>query len=208
MQIVSYVQDTFQECLPFKWGLSLFSFGCNLKCEVCLGYNYEKVTNKDNIIGNAIDLIDKLITPVHDCVVFIGGEPTIWGEELVLALKHCKNKGLKTKIFTNGMLPDTIDKINSLNLCDAWSLDYKCLRDADKVCNIENGLYVSNILKSIKVLVESEKPLEIRTTFYPGNERDRQEITYDMNWVISCCKKNGDRYCKFIDQSDHRRFLK
>ena len=46
MKIVSIIRDSFIECAPFTWGISLFSFGCNLKCDFCKGYNYETVTNE------------------------------------------------------------------------------------------------------------------------------------------------------------------
>ena len=51
MQIVNFIKDSTIECSPFNWGLTLFSYGCNFKCKMCRGYNYEKVTNKANIIG-------------------------------------------------------------------------------------------------------------------------------------------------------------
>ena len=59
MQIVSIVKDTFIERAPFNWGISLFCFGCNLSCSFCKGYNYESVTNPNNIIGNVIDILEK-----------------------------------------------------------------------------------------------------------------------------------------------------
>ena len=59
MQIVNFIKDSTVECSPLKWGLTLFSFGCNLHCKMCEGYNYETVTNKDNIIGEAKDIIFK-----------------------------------------------------------------------------------------------------------------------------------------------------
>ena len=74
MQIVNFIKDSTIECSPFNWGLTLFSYGCNFKCKMCRGYNYEKVTDKANIIGEARAIIEENITPLHDCVVFLGGE--------------------------------------------------------------------------------------------------------------------------------------
>ena len=102
MKIVSIVKDSFIEIARYNWGISLFSFGCNLQCSFCKGYNYETVTNKNNIIGEAIEIMEAEVKPCHDCVIFIGGEPTIWGDSLIEALKWCKERGKKTKIFSNG----------------------------------------------------------------------------------------------------------
>ena len=112
MQIVSIVKDTFIESAPFNWGISLFSFGCNLQCSFCKGYNYETVTNTKNIIGNAISILEAEVKPCHDCVIFIGGEPTIWGNKLIEALKWCKDHNKKTKIFSNGLNYEVIKDIN------------------------------------------------------------------------------------------------
>ena len=113
MQIVNFIKDSTVECSPFNWGLTLFSFGCNLHCKMCEGYNYEKITNSENIIGEATEIIQQNITPLHDSVVFIGGEPTIWGDQLENALKLCHEKGLKTKIFSNGVNSEVIERINN-----------------------------------------------------------------------------------------------
>lgn len=177
MQIVSYEKDTFIECSPFSWGMTLFSFGCNLHCKMCEGYNYERVIDKENIIGNAIDIIKDNITPMHDCVVFLGGEPTIWGDKLIEALKYCKSIGLKTKIFSNGLLPNVIKQINDLKLCDAWSIDYKGVYNVKKELSFNGGYkkYMKTLYLSIINIMENELPLEIRTTIYEAN-KDSEDI--------------------------------
>ena len=94
-----------------------------------MGYNYETVTNKNNIIGDVITVMENEVKPCHDCVIFIGGEPTIWGTKLINALEWCHEHGKKTKIFTNGFDYEMVEEINRLGLCDSWSIDYKGLRE-------------------------------------------------------------------------------
>lgn len=176
MQIVSFIKDSTIECSPFTWGLTLFSFGCNFHCKMCEGYNYEKVTDQSNVIGNAIDIIKENITPMHDCVVFLGGEPTIWGEKLENTLKFCHEKGLKTKIFSNGFNTEVIEKINKEKLCDAWSIDFKGLNNIQQEFGIPAQDYLPRVEYSIIDIAARGIPLEVRTTFYSGNERWKEDI--------------------------------
>ena len=203
MQIVSFIKDSTVECSPFKWGLTLFSAGCNLHCKMCEGYNYEKITNPDNIIGDAIKIINNNITPLHDCVVFIGGEPTIWGEKLENALRFCHEKGLKTKIFSNGVKSEVIEIINNQNLCDAWSIDFKGLHNIQQEFGINAQEYLPKVEYSILDIASRDLPLEIRTTFYPGNEQWREDIKkyVELNFL----RKYS--HIKYIEQEDVRGLL-
>lgn len=175
MQIVNYIKDSTVECSPFKWGLTLFSFGCNFHCKMCEGYNYEKVTDPKNITGEAIEIIRENITPLHDSVVFIGGEPTIW-EDLENALEFCHEQGLKTKIFSNGFNTEAIERINKKKLCDAWSIDFKGIHNIQQEFGIPAQDYLPRVEYSIVDIAEKGLPLEIRTTFYNGNEQWREDI--------------------------------
>lgn len=205
MKIVNYITDSTIECAPFSWGLTLFSYGCNLHCKMCEGYNYEIVTNKDNITDDALTIIDKAITPLHDCVVFLGGEPTIWGNKLMKALMYCKSKGLHTKIFTNGMNPNLVDTINTSKLCDAWSVDFKGLHNIEENFGINGIDYFININKTLLNIMKHELPLEIRTTFFEGNEADREEIIEKQEEVIKNYKERcNNMYAKYIIQEDIR----
>lgn len=203
MQIVNFIKDSTTECSPFSWGLSLFSFGCNFHCKMCEGYNYETVTNKDNIIGEAKDIILKNITPMHDCVVFIGGEPTIWGEDLKEALRFCHQGGLKTKIFSNGFNKELIEEINNEKLCDAWSIDFKGLNNIQEQFGVPASDYLLNVGYSINDIANRGLPLEIRTTFYSGNEQWREKIKKYVADNFLCGYSN----VKYIEQEDVRTLI-
>ena len=163
MQIVSVIQDAFQE-YQNEHSLILFSYGCNSDCYHC--YNKETVTNPKNIIGSAIDVMEKHLTPMHTAVVFLGGEPTIH-DKLLDTCWYVKNKlKLKTKIFTNGLLPDKVLEINAAGLCDAWSIDFKCISTPIGVLgiNISAGDYIANIHICVESCRKTNVPIEIRTT--------------------------------------------
>ena len=209
MQIVSVVKDSFIESAPFNWGISLFSFGCNLKCSFCMGYNYETVTNKNNIIGDVITVMENEVKPCHDCVIFIGGEPTIWGDKLIEALRWCKEHSKKTKIFTNGFDYKMVEKINGLKLCDAWSIDYKGLREkVGSYVGVNGEEYYDNSMKSILNVVGHNLPLEIRTTYFSDNLCDKEEIRAKIKEIEAVMQEEGfSNYFKYFEQDDFRKNL-
>lgn len=209
MHIVSVVKDSFIESAPFTWGISLFSFGCNLQCSFCKGYNYETVTNKNNIIGEAISVLEAEVKPCHDCVIFIGGEPTTWGDDLLEALQWCKEHGKKTKIFSNGYNVELIKKINQLQLCDAWSVDYKGLRDSvGSYIGVDGHKYYDRVIESIMNIAEYNLPLEIRTTYFDGNLKDKEQIRKEVKNLEEEIKNLGySNYYKYFEQDDFRKNL-
>jgi len=165
LPIISFIHDSFQEYEGHQ-SLVLFSKNCNLACPEC--YNRIAVCNNESI-GSAIDILRANITPLHEAVVFLGGEPTIWENELIEALIFVKNKlKLKTKIFSNGQLPLTIFKLNERELVDAYSLDLKCIRDYDVVLGIKchGEEYLTKLDYSIQNILEHKIPIELRTTIW------------------------------------------
>ena len=203
MQIVNFIKDSTVECSPFNWGLTLFSLGCNFHCKMCEGYNYEKVTDPNNVVGSAIEIIEKNVTPMHDCVVFIGGEPTIWDEKLEAALEFCHKKGLKTKIFSNGFNSTLIEKINNKRLCDAWSIDFKGVHNIQQEFGVAAQDYLPRVEYSIIDIAQRGLPLEVRTTFYSGNIQWQEDIReyVQKNFLYKFPS------IKYIEQDDVRELI-
>jgi pyruvate-formate lyase-activating enzyme len=108
----------------------LFFPGCNLDCIYC--YNLDLIRNKeyqsDLTIDESIDYIHSLkhlgsngefLTV--DWIVFSGGEPSLYPEELKVLSEEAHKVGLKVAIYTNGTKPNGI---RGLNL-DFVNIDYK-----------------------------------------------------------------------------------
>ena len=177
MRISSIVQDSFAE-YEGEHALTLFCNGCNLRCPEC--YNLEEVLDKE-YIGTARDLIDEKITPMHTAVVFLGGEPTVWAKSLIADLIYTKNsKGLKTKVFTNGMNPKIVAAINKDNLADAWSIDIKCVRGSESVLGrpVASHEYIYKVEQSIDNILSHGKSLELRTTLWDNVTNQKEEIDF------------------------------
>jgi pyruvate-formate lyase-activating enzyme len=163
MKIVGYIQEGFQE-YEDHISVILFSLGCNLKCVGC--YNYGHIINPDNVLGSAIEMIDRLATPLHDAIVFLGGEPTIWEEGLPEACRHARSKGLLTKVYTNGYNAHVVKALNESELVDAYSVDMKAVMNVGPILGkaISVDEYLTAVNETIDDILAHKIPMEIRTT--------------------------------------------
>jgi len=162
MEIVSYIEDSFQE-YEGQHSLVLFSKGCLYNCYHC--------HNKDDInkasIGEARDIINDNITPMHTAVVLLGGEPTIH-EDIADICRYIKSKDLKVKLYTNGHMVKVIKYLLDSYLLDAISIDFKCIRNSPKILgiNIPGELYRDLVTTTIKNAISSNIDVELRTTLF------------------------------------------
>ncbi len=171
MEIVSYIKDSFQE-YEGQHSLVLFSKGCNFRCSYC--YNYEEVTKPEKV-EDAIEIMQKELNPLHDAVVFLGGEPTIWGNDLISAITFARLLGLKTKLYTNGSHPEVIRELIKREVLDAISIDLKTVEeDFTKVIrgNMLPFQYLNRFEESV-FAVKGKIPVEVRTTIYDGLNVDK-----------------------------------
>lgn len=91
---------------PGEIALILYTGKCNLRCPWCFNkglYNKEPLSYKQ--MKDAIDEHRDFIT----AVVFSGAEP-LYNPYLRKILKYCVDSGLKTKLNTNGLVPNNVQK--------------------------------------------------------------------------------------------------
>jgi len=165
VRIVSCIQNSFQE-YEDHISLVLFCFGCNLRCCGC--YNHPVISNPDNIQGTAKEFIDEKLTPLDDAVVFLGGEPTVWSNDLPGDVSYAKSKKRLVKIYTNGTNPSTVKELNKLHLVDSYSVDLKTVTNSPKYLRPSKPMstdeYLMLVDETIRNIVEARVPVEIRTT--------------------------------------------
>ena len=102
-------------------------------------------------------------------VVFLGGEPTIYEEGLVHAMKCAKALGLKTKLYTNGLRPDVLALLISRNVLDSASVDIKTLSDTEKYLGMNpDSVYLHKVKQSLALLKSNGIDTETRTTAFRG----------------------------------------
>ena len=163
IKISNIIYDSYQE-YEGECSLVLFLTGCNLACPHCYNFPY---LNDELMTAKAA--IDTYLRPNHTAVVFLGGEPTIW-EELPNLVKYVKDKGLKTKIFTNGQNPKLLQKCGEY--LDAISIDFKANSNVADIVGIDitSDEYTNNLFTSIYCMSLHVENIEIRTTKWPGVE--------------------------------------
>lgn len=169
MKVVSVIPESFQE---FQDHISIVMFfhGCNFKCSFC--YNYSTVTNRELILDESPErLLDKYISPMIDGLVLLGGEPTIFGDDLLDFAQYAKQvHHLDVKLFTNGSNPAIVLKGLLRDEIDTVSIDFKSLYDHNlinfKSTGLEFDTYLSRLIKLLDLIYELDlsSRVEVRTT--------------------------------------------
>lgn len=168
-RVADVIRDSFQEYAD-EVSLVLFSPLCNLKCPTCSNKSLWTASEPLLTIEEALE---RYVTPMTTAVVFLGGEPTIYEEGLVHAMKCAKALGLKTKLYTNGLRPDVLALLVSRNVLDSASVDVKTLSDTHKYLGVDmDDRYLHKVKQSLSLLKSSNIDLEVRTTLFGGIDCD------------------------------------
>lgn len=196
MKIVSVIKESFMEYEDYI-SLVLFSYGCNMKCSYC--YNYFFINNQKNIIKQATKkIIDEGVTELTDGLVFLGGEPTIYGKELFRLSTYAKeNYNLHVKLFTNGTNPELIFEGIRSGHFDRVSIDFKShLSNPDISYGINWDVYVQDLEELLEQFKEEEMldKVEIRTTV-------TLNLVEEAKYISNLCDRLG---VLFIKQEDVR----
>jgi len=164
MKIVDTIQDSFQEYEGYH-SLVLFCHGCNLACRGC--YNYDAITSGQSI-GDAEAVIEAQITPLHEAVVFLGGEPTLWHQSLLEAAKMAQTMNLKVKVFTNGLFPTAVESLLNERVVNFFSVDLKCIENASEVLGVDitDTYYLTTVAKTVNLIRNARVGVELRTTVF------------------------------------------
>lgn len=159
---------------PEKIAALVFTQGCNFRCGYChnpelLNCHSELVSEfytKDKIINFLKTRKGKL-----DGIVITGGEPTLQSG-LYDFVKQVKSLKFLVKLDTNGTHPDIIEKLIRDNLIDYIAMDIKApLNKYEQITNVKFN--PDNIIKSIKIIMDSSINYEFRTTII------KSQLTFD-----------------------------
>lgn len=161
---------------PNEVSFMIFLGGCNFKCPYC--HNKSIVFKTSDMIkeSDVIKMLKERFNFIKH-VVITGGEPTIYGNELIELFKKIKNIGYDIKLDTNGTNPDVIKKLLDLKLVSYFAMDIK---NAFSKYNETTGVNVNinNIKESIKLIEDSGIPYIFRSTINKTmhNKKDINEI--------------------------------
>jgi pyruvate formate lyase activating enzyme len=147
----------------------LFLPHCNMRCPYC--HATHLVKNPNELESIPLEAVARSIAKKKnwlDGVVISGGEPT-FHDDLDSLIKIFKDMGLKVRLDTNGTNPDKIEDLIQRELVDCIAMDIKApLRD-EKYNEVGGVLCsLSDLARSIKLIMESGIEYEFRTTVCPA----------------------------------------
>lgn len=152
---------------PDKISCVIFLKGCNFFCGFC----YNKQLVLPELLDTKPDLSEKEIQDfldarkgLIDAVVITGGEPTIFGDDLIRFIKQIKDRGYLIKLDSNGSNPEMLKKTIDDNLVDYIAMD---LKDVFENYNKYTNIPPENIKRSFELIKDSNIPHEFRITTHP-----------------------------------------
>ncbi len=158
----------------------LFMGGCNFRCPAC--HNHRLVLDQESLpeipLEDALAYLKSRAQWI-DGVTITGGEPTL-RKSLPHVLGVLRDRGVPTKLDTNGSNPGVLDRLLRMGLVDAVFMDVKAPLDERRyraVAGVPVDLH--RIEESIDILLGSGVEVTFRTTVIPGMVEEPQlaEIT-------------------------------
>lgn len=150
---------------PGKIACTIFTFGCNFRCDYC--HNPELVLDDDRPEIKEKEILNFLANRKGflDGVCITGGEPTI-NKYLPEFISKIKGMGFFVKIDTNGSNPKMLKEIIEKKLVDYVAMDIKApLESYENIVKVK--IKKENIQKSIDIIRKMEE-YEFRITVVPG----------------------------------------
>lgn len=150
---------------PGKVSAIIGTQGCNMRCPWCHNFHlvpYEFTRHSEIIKEEDFFRFLDQRKNFLDGVVVTGGEPTIQSD-LPELCKNVKKMGLAVKIDTNGTHPAVLNRLLKNGLVDYIAMDIKTdLNQYNQL--VKERINVNELLKSIDIIMSSDKPYEFRTT--------------------------------------------
>lgn len=166
---------------------TIFCANCNMRCPFC--HNAFLVLGAFSAPSIPYEEVKAYLNKrkgILEGVCISGGEPTL-SSDLLSILSDIKGLGYKTKLDTNGYMPEVIKAAIDSKLVDYFAMDIKNSPSLyGKTAGIEN-LDVDRIRESAKLIIDSGLEYEFRTTIIKEfhDERSIEEAAM----MISGAKK-------------------
>ncbi len=182
---IGYLQKFSTLDYPSKLSCILFLKGCNFRCGFCYNKNFVLPELLDETPDMPSEEFFKFLDSRKgklDGVVITGGEPTIYGEELINLIKKIKEKGFLVKLDSNGSNPNILKKIISNKLVDYIAMD---LKQVFPKYNLFTNISPKDIEQSFNIVKNTNILHEFRITTHPELNLD------DFNKIIDLA--NGQK---------------
>ena len=152
---------------PEHTACTVFLAGCNFRCPFCHNSELLNAATADPLMDD-VELLGFLSKRqgLLDGVCITGGEPTL-RPDLDKLLKEIKKLGFKTKLDTNGTMPEVIKKLVDNNLVDYIAMDIKTAPEHYELLTGVTG-DMDAIRKSVDFIKFCGIEYEFRTTVVKG----------------------------------------
>ena len=157
---------------PGKLSCTVFFSGCNFRCPFCYSKELvlpEEIQKHPEISENDfLNFLEEKRGMLEGCVL-CGGEPTIYGNELIDFIKKIKKKGFLIKLDTNGSNPELLKRLIDEKLIDYFAMDIKAPLNKEKYA-LASGIKdvdIEKIKESISLIKNSNIDYEFRSTVVP-----------------------------------------
>jgi len=150
---------------PDKIAATVFTGGCNFRCPFC--------HNEEIVYGRNAEFMEeeKVLKFLEsrrgelDGVCITGGEPTMQ-KDLLDFMKKVRDLGFLVKLDTNGSNHAAVKAIINEGLADYFAVDIKTAFSKYHLVRAPYG-GGEEVLLSLRLIIESGVPLELRTTVVP-----------------------------------------
>lgn len=149
---------------PGKLAATVFTGNCNFRCRYCHNSGLVCEPEKEQEIGEdqVFGFLEKR-KGILEGVCITGGEPTLQ-EGLADFIRHVRELGYAVKLDTNGYRPEVLYGLIEDGLLDYVAMDIKTDKERyAEICGVE-GLDLSRIEESVRLIRESGMDYEFRTT--------------------------------------------
>lgn len=150
---------------PGKLAAAVFMQGCPWRCPFCYNTHLQPSDKITNFIWDKFVAFLKQRKGILEAVAFSGGEP-LMQEGLLEAILEVKQLGYAIGLHTGGYRPDMLAKV--IDHIDWVGFDIKApFTEAHYAKAVGGANHLKNVLTSFKMVLDSGKDFECRTTCDP-----------------------------------------
>ena len=165
---------------------SVGSYGCNLTCSFCQNHEISQVTESTfSIRSGKRESIERIITsaeavPGNCGLAFTYNEPVVWVEFVLELALAAAGKGMKTAMVSNGFINKS-PLSDLITLIDAFNIDLKGF--SEKFYREQTGGRLKPVLKSIELIAQAQRHLEITMLIIEGLNDNEKELEDAFRWI-------------------------
>ncbi len=184
---------------PEKLSCVFYFQGCVFRCPYCHNAEFQEKKEAKYSFSEVADFLKERVG-LLDAVVFSGGEPLLFVNELSELASFAKKKGFLVGLHTTGYSPEKLRKLIDEKLVDWVGIDLKSHKDFYPEASGVKKNFFPETIESIKLLKEQNVDFEVRTTVYKDiadkNSIENILSVYEklgVNPVFQVYSENGKR---------------